>query len=470
MAMIRPAGLTGAAAEAADEMAALADWAAAVRFADLPEATRRRAALVLADDLAAIVAARDEPELAGLQQQILARPAAAEATVFRGGRPLTDRISAALANGAAADWCELDEGYRRATCHAGLCTLPALLAEAEAAGLTTAELLTALTVGYELATRFARGFHFAGLVLHPHATLAAVGATAALAAARRLDAETLVVALGGAATMVAPGPFNHAVQGALVRNVWAGVGAEIGFRSVDWAPLGIGGHAASPYHVFVEGLGADYKPGQLTEDLGTDWAIEDGYHKLHACCQYSHSTVDAIAELHAAHPDLDPAQHIERILVETHWRGMTLDNPAPPTSLAAKFSMPHIAAAATLTGHAGAEMFTAASLDDPTLAVLRARVELKLFEPELPAPNDRPARVTWQLASGEAVTAECLSARGGPDRPFAPAEIMAKLATITGPVYPGFAAIAEDLIGLAPELLDRPWDAVVARFAGDAAG
>ena len=57
--------------------------------------------------------------------------------------------------------------------------------------------------------------------------------------------------------MVAPGPFNHAVNGALVRNVWAGVGAWIGLRSVDWAGFCIRGAASSPYEVFVGGLGAE---------------------------------------------------------------------------------------------------------------------------------------------------------------------------------------------------------------------
>src|SRR5256885_2487954 len=43
----------------------------------------------------------------------------------------------AAANGAAATWCELDEGYRLAPAHAGAYILPALLAEAEATGADT---------------------------------------------------------------------------------------------------------------------------------------------------------------------------------------------------------------------------------------------------------------------------------------------------------------------------------------------
>jgi 2-methylcitrate dehydratase PrpD len=459
----RPAGAEEVVARAIEELMA---WAAGLTLDDIPEAVRRRAALVLCDDLAAMVAARDEPEVVALREQIQASSGAAEATIFGGGRPRADRYSAALANACAADWCELDEGYRKATCHGGLCTLPALLAEAEAGGLTVAEVLRALVLGYEVVTRFARGFVFEGLTLHPHATLAAIGAAAATAAARRLPAERFVGALGAAATMIAPGPFNHAVKGALVRNVWAGAGAWTGMRCVDWSGIGIAGLAASPYHVFVDGLGAEARADELVQGLGAEWAIEDGYHKMHACCQYAHSAVDAIAELTAARPGMAAAGEIESIVVETHWRGLTLDNRAPATTLAAKFSLPHIVAVASQFGHAGADAFTSATLDDPAIGALRARVEMRPFEPERPFPHDRPARVTWVLASGERLEAECLSARGGPDRPFSPAEIMAKVSDITAPVYPAFAPVAEGLIALEPGLMVEPWEAVVERLTG----
>ena len=60
--------------------------------------------------------------------------------MFRGGRPRTDRISAAVANGLAGDWIELDEGFREVPCHAGVYVLPALLAEAETGNLRFGEL------------------------------------------------------------------------------------------------------------------------------------------------------------------------------------------------------------------------------------------------------------------------------------------------------------------------------------------
>jgi 2-methylcitrate dehydratase PrpD len=448
----------------ADGVKELCRWASDVEFDDLPEPVRRRAALVVSDNLAAVIAARDEPEIGPLHEQLLSTGATPEATIFRGARPRTDRYSAAVANGAAADWCELDEGYRKAPCHGGLCVLPALWAETEAEERTVRELLRALVIGYEVVTRFARGVPFAEMMLHPHATLPAIGAAAAIAAVRRLPPETFLGAVTGASTMIAPGPFNHAVKGALVRNVWAGIGAWVGLRAVDWAGIGIAGMASSPYDVFVGGLGTDVEPDELTVDLGQSWGIADGYHKIYACCQYSHSAVESMEALLSRRPDIEAARDVERIIVETHWRGLTLDNPRPVTSLAAKFSLPHIMAATSHLGHAGAEAFSAATLDDPSIAALRERVELRRYEPERPSPEDRPARVTWILRTGERLEAECRSARGGPDRPFTPSEILDKVRKITSPVYPRLADICQDLSELDGDTLDMTWTKVVDRM------
>ena len=463
-----PAGERSCAEAVADGITVLGRWAAEVDFSSLPDAVWRRAALVVADDLAAVVAARDEPELRPLHEQLLRRAATPEATVFRGGRPRTDRYSAAVANGAAASWCELDEGYRAVPCHGGLYVLPALWAEAEAEDRTAREMLRALAIGYEVVTRFARAFPFPEQMLHPHATLPAIGAAAGVAALRRLEEKTFLDAIAGASTMVAPGPFNHAVNGALVRNVWAGVGAWIGLRSVDWAGFGICGAASSPCDVFVGGLGAEARPDELTAGLGQSWGIADGFHKIYACCQYAHSAVESLEELLARRPDIEAASDIERIIVETHRRGLALNNRRPATGLAGKFSLPHIVASISHLRHAGAEAFSAATLQDPAIAALRERVVLEPYKPERPWPEDRPARVTWLLRTGERLQAECRSARGGPDRPFAPPEILDKLRGIAVPVYPHMADVCHTLVALDDALLETTWTDAVARMTGGA--
>jgi 2-methylcitrate dehydratase PrpD len=455
---------TGA-GETARGLAALTEWSATLEWDDIPEAVQGRAALVLADDLAAIVAARDEPELIAMQAGLAKSPGRPEASVFDGRGTRLDRYSAALANGTACDWCELDEGYRRVICHAGLYCVPALLAEAEAAGGTARELLRALVIGYETAGRVARAFTFQNLVLHPHGSLAAVGAAASVAALRRLGPSQAAAAISTAATLVVPGPYNHAIEGALIRNAWPGLGAWSGMRAVDWSAAGIAGRPESLHDVFAGALGGTANPAELTSGLGADWALSDGYHKLHACCQYAHSAVEASLALMRRAGAPAPAD-IRTIHVDTHWRGRTLDNPAPATTLAAKFSMQHILASVAVHAHAGAEAFHASTLTRPDIAALRGRVVIGAFEPEPEWPNDRPARVAWELADGTRLTEECLSARGGPDRPFAPEEIRTKIHGIVQDPYPAMAPALDALMALDPAALEQGWAETVADMTG----
>ena len=70
----------------------LAAWAAAMEVADIPPHVLRRAACILADDLSAMVGARDEPEVARFQQRALARASIREATVWRGGDSILYRL------------------------------------------------------------------------------------------------------------------------------------------------------------------------------------------------------------------------------------------------------------------------------------------------------------------------------------------------------------------------------------------
>jgi 2-methylcitrate dehydratase PrpD len=436
---------------------ALTEWSADLKWSDIPEAVGRRAALVLADDLAAMIAARDEPELKSLHAGLVRSAGRPEATVFDGRGTRLDRYSAATANGASADWCELDGGYRRVICHAGIYSLPAILAEAEAEGHSTEDVLRALLIGYETAARVARAFTFPNLVLHPHGSLAAIGAAAGTAAIRRLPASDAAAAISSAATMVLPGPYTHPINGSLVRNVWPGVAAWTGMRATDWVTAGIRGLPSALHDVYADAFGAHADASQLTEGLGSAFAISDGYHKLFACCQYGHATIEATLKL-GQRADW---RQVASIHLETHYKARVMDNPDPDTTIAGKFSIQHIAATAAVNGAGGAEAFSAAVLNRPEVAALRQKVTMAPYVPEPEWPNDRPARVTWTLHDGTKLTEEVLSARGGPDLPFTPEEITAKIQGIVATPYPAMLSALERLMALEAETLGRSWAELV---------
>jgi 2-methylcitrate dehydratase PrpD len=440
-------------------------WAAGVQAGAIPQSVLGHAALVLADNIAATVGAEGEPEVGAAQDRFTERPTTSEATVFNRGAVRVDRYSAAAANGLAATWCELDEGYRLAPAHAGAYLLPSLLAEAEATASSTMDVLRALTLGYEIVGRFARAFPFASMTVHPHAAFGTLGAAAGVGLLREHNAEALLATVSAGATMVFAGPYNHAIEGALVRNLWTGISAWAGLRAADLAPLGLGGMAESIYDVFVGCFGTSADPDVLTADLGQHWAIASGYHKLFACCQYAHSAVEASLKLvKRLAPAGRTSNNIAEIIVETHPRGLTLTETDPPTVLSAKFSMPHAMAAVAVRGTGGQSAFGRDTLDDPTIARLRHSVRLQPYTAIEAWPKDRPGRVTWRLTSGEIWTEAVENARGGADQPFSTAELLGKIDELTSDVFPSMSGVLRRLITNPSAMAAAAWRDVVAEM------
>lgn len=445
----------------AENVQILVRWATRVEVDDIPPAVLRKASRILADDLAAMIGARDEPEVTRFHRRLMERQRPAEATIWRGGGARTDRISAAVANAVAADWLELDEGYRPTPCHAGLYVLPALLAEAEVSNLRCADLLRALVLGYEIVTRIARSWTPPAMTMQSHGRYGAIGAAAGVGLALRLDADELIAALGGAATLIGPAPRNHLAEGALIRNAWPASGAWNGMMAVEWASCGIGGIPGAFHDVYTTVLGGQAHPERLIGQLGDSWSVLDGYTKIYACCQHLHSAVEAAMELRAHHPEVAASGQIDSIAVQTHPLALPLVNPAPQTTLGAKFSMPHAVAAALVLGDAGAAAFDARALIDPAIAQLRGCVTTDAWTPVLAPPNDRPARVTVMMRDGHSFTAECLSARGGSDRPLPPDVWADKMRALAAPVYPAIVGVFEELVSGDARRLAQKWADVV---------
>jgi 2-methylcitrate dehydratase PrpD len=452
-------------ADAAAATRRLVAWAAGVTAAEIPDAMLRRAALVLSDNLAALVAAESEPEVHAAQNKLTERSTVAEATVFNRTAARVDRYAAAAANGTAATWCELDEGYRLAPAHAGVYILPALLAEAEATGADTMHVLRALVLAYEIVGRCAQAFPFPAMTVHPHAAFGTLGAAAGVGLLRGYDADALLATVSAAASMVFAGPYNHAIDGALVRNLWTGISAWSGLRAADLAPLGLGGIAESIYDVFVRCFGTEVDAAKLSEQLGERWAIASGYHKLFACCQYAHSAVEASLVLRQKLlASGRTPEDIAEITVETHPRGLTLTETEPPTVLSAKFSMPHAMAAVAARGSGGQTSFARDTLDDPAISRLREAVRLVPYEPIAPWPKDRPGRVTWRLSNGERRTEAVENARGGADQPFSNDELLAKIDELTRTVFPAMPGILRKLISNPHALAASRWRDLVAQM------
>jgi len=152
---------------------------------------------------------------------------------------------------------------------------------------------------------------------------------------------------------------------------------------------------------------------------------------LRACCNPIYAALDALedtlAELHPA-PD-----QIERIEVATYRFASVMRDPDPKNYFAAKYSLPHAAAAVVVHGHAGYAAFTEAVVHDSIIAALRHRVHItedRQFTAM--APQLKPARVTLILKDGRQATRLCESPRGDYQRPYQEAEVRGKFRELAG--------------------------------------
>src|SRR5262245_56498085 len=291
-------------------------------------------------------------------------------------------------------------------------------------------MLTALIVGYDTAVRLGGALTPRALA-HQNGQAALLGAVAAGARLRGLNAAETSRALRIGATLILTPSYTNAVAGATALNVAGGMS---GFAAALAPELALAGFAAQD-NAIEEALsslvGDGFQPGGLLRELGIRWEINRNYFRLQACCNPIYAALDALEDaLTLLRPQLD---EIERIDVATYRFASVMRNPDPPNYFAAKYSLPHAAAAVVLRGNAGYGSFTEAVVHDPAIIALRQRVHI-VEDPQMTAValQLKPARVTVTLTSGRQRTQTCESARGDFQRPYQEAEIRDKFRELAG--------------------------------------
>jgi 2-methylcitrate dehydratase PrpD len=236
----------------------------------------------------------------------------------------------------------------------------------------------------------------------------------------------------GAILVLTPS-YTNAVAGATALNVAGGMS---GFAGVLAPELALAGVAAQPNAIeeaFAHLVGDGFRPEAVTEALGERWEIARNYFRLRACCNPIYSALDALEDILA---ELQPTpDSIERIDVATYRFAANMREPEPANYFAAKYSLPHAAAALVLRGHVGYHAFTDEVVRDPAIAAFRRRVHVR-EDPELSAqvPRLKPARVTVTLTGGRQLTRLRESARGDFQDPYGEDEVRAKFRELAGVV------------------------------------
>jgi 2-methylcitrate dehydratase PrpD len=393
------------------------------KFEDFPSVVVERAREVVADSLAVIATGAQEEEVKKMTARMVPRGGREVATII-GTTLLTEPAKAALINGTAGTFLELDEGNQFGRGHPGIHVIAAALAVSEENRFSGRDFLTALVLGYEIGTRIGIACKLR-MSMHPHGTWGTVGAAVAVGKLMGYGEKEMREIINVSSSLSLATSRRTMLEGGTVRNVYAGVSNYMGILAHDLVQSGFTGEADGLKTVFGSVVSDAFSPEAMVADLGTRYEIARNYFKRHACCRYNHGTLDALGEI-AAKRALK-AEEIARVDVKTYSLAAQLCDQNPQNMLAGKFSVPFAVATAIVHGSTGVESFRPQVIDDPAVKDLALRVFVT-EDPKLTAmmPKFRPSRVKVQLKDGSALEAEALTNKGDTEDPYSREELQAK--------------------------------------------
>ena len=241
----------------------LSRFAAAISFAELPAEVRDQTGWILADSMGAIVAGSAEPEMQALSGRL---SGSGDCTVPGLGRTASADV-AALLNGTAGTFLEMDEGNRFSRGHPAIHAIPAALALCEQRAGDAQAFLSALVVGYEVGSRIGAASRLRASK-HPHGTWGTIGAAAACARLAGLDAAAMRETINIGASMTTATSKRTMLEGGLVRNVYAGLSNRNGLLALQLAESGFTGEHDGVASLMGGIVSEHFDPAELLRGLG----------------------------------------------------------------------------------------------------------------------------------------------------------------------------------------------------------
>ena len=409
----------------------LAQRISAVGIGELPTAVREMCERLLIDVTGLCVAARTSDYV---RAALAAWPEPGAATAIGHVQPLS-AAGAAFVNGTAAHGEDFDDTFEGGPVHAGAVIVPAMLAAAEQEGLDGSALLRGVAVGVEaicrLSTVVPKAVHRAGF--HPTAVFGAMGATAGVGAALRLDAKQLCDALGVAGSM-AGGIIEYLADGSWTKRMHPGWAAQSGLRAALLGRAGFSGPrtvfegAHGLFHGFAHTREGNW--AALLDGFGERWVAETLAFKPYPCGTMVQPYIDCARRLAAR--GIGPEDIAEMVCevgegtVHRLWEPLA-EKRRPPNGYAAKFSTPYCIAYAVLHRDLGLEAFTDTAVAEQGVRDLAARVEY-VVDPANPYPAAFTGHIRATLRDGRVIEERQSHMRGGANEPLSRAELEAKLA------------------------------------------
>jgi len=424
----------------------LAEFAAVLRYSDLPATVHAQLGVLLIDFFRVAAVGVGAPWVTRLRS----------ALAPLGGSPLaavlysddrTDPVRAAYLNGVIAGSLDWDDTHVGAMLHPGVVVWPAVLAVGEMTRADGQSITAAAAAGYETMIRvglsvqpshFRRGFQSTP-------TCGVFGAAAAAAKLLGLGVDGTRDALGIAASY-AGGTTQFFLSGSEVKRLHAGKAAAGGVEAALLARAGLTGpcDAVEGKQGFARALADGFESGAIERGLGREFRIADLTLKPHAGSARLQAAVEAACELSRQEIALAQIEAVE-VGIPAVIEGR-LTNNDPLELQQAQMSVPFaVAMALVLTPKR--EWPPVLTLDDFERSLNDARVRelsrrtvcVRDAEIERATTTEYvPARVTLCLADGARREHAVWLPLGSPRRPLSVEEISARFRAVVAPlVLPG---------------------------------
>ena len=393
---------------------------------EIPNATLHSAKLIVADCLGAIVGGMAEPEI-----RMLAESKGDNVfEILDGTKRVADETISFLF-GTAGTVLEMDEGHQFAKGHPGMHIFPALLAAARNREFSGEEFLRAFIIGYDVGARIGLASNL-NTNMHPHGTWGGLGAAAGLAVMNKMNAQEASEYLNIVSSLTLATSRKTMLEGATVRNSYAGVSNKMAHVGLMLLKAGFTGEQDGIKSIFGSVVSNKFDDKSAVELLGKRFEVSRNYFKLHACCRYNHAALDALWKIIKQHSEVKNINQIEKIEVQSYNLAAELKDQNPRNVLACKFSVPFAIATTLANLDSGVLSFTENMRTNKNIQNLCQKVTI-VEDTNMTGklPNLRPADVYIQMANGSTFKAQVTTNRGDWQDPYSEEELKQKFISLT---------------------------------------
>ena len=404
----------------------LAQRSVALRPEGIPANVRERCTDLLIDVAGLCVAARNRDYVISLKNSLDQN---GDCTAI-GHAETWSPEDAALLNGTAAHGEDFDDTFEGGPVHSGAVVVPAVLAACERFGRSGHDALLGVAAGVETLCRLSlvapKRIHNAGF--HPTAVLGAIAAALAVSKSIGSSERQTVDALGIAGSM-AGGIIEYLAEGAWTKRLHAGWAAHCGLHAARLASAGFVGPRSvlegthGLFFAFAHDRAGDFEA--LTERFGERWHLATLTFKPYATGTMNQPYIDCALRLaqrgFAAEDVAEVRCETAEGYVKRLWEPLSAKQ-RPVNSYAAKFSTPFNVAVAFVSGAAGLEAFSDATVRDERILGLARKVRY-VVDPDNPYPRAYTGHVRMTLKDGSVHEERQPHMRGGIHEPLAREDI-----------------------------------------------